>query len=815
MPKGEKRARRRGKRRLTRAAAAATPVEVLADNPQPDAIVIGTGFGGAVAACRLTQAGFKVLVLERGRRYGTGGVPFPRDFSLVATGWLWEQDRGLLDIRLQDRVATIQAAGYGGGSLIYANVHIQPPESVFDRGWPSSYKLPNLAPYFNLVAYMLNLAPITASPTRLPPKTVRMEEAAFKLGRADQFFFPNLAVNFGQGNPFQRGIGAPNKCNYCGECVIGCTEQAKNTLDSNYLKIAELGKDTEVRLQCEVTSINRTEQNSYVVNYLNLATNKLECAESPHVFLCAGALNSTELLLRCRDEFRTLPKLNPHLGCGYSSNADFVGFAFDTEQRVEPSNGPTITSAVIYDNPVGNESIWFLLEDGGFPPQIASWVQRLNPHRMGNKVTRSLSQTSTLFKTLRALAPGPLGPPGANLSKPPLTDQQAHSAVFLAMGRDRANGVIRWGPKAPRAWVDWNVRSNLPLYDVEQLLTTDFAEDESAYHGTAAFSPLWKRLRLPVAVHNLGGCPMSEHEGNGVVDPYGEVWGYPGLHVLDGAILPAATGVNPSHTIAAVAERNIENAIRKISGKAWEAPQKAAAQQNPVPEPMRNALPRNHTAPPVTDAITIEFEETLSGKVTLANNTQGSADLSVKIHTSLLDEFMLDKEHTCKMEGVFRAAGLTTVDGATFGDGTFKLFVASTNSDFYARQMVYQFTFADSNRNQYTFDGVKDIKDHRLDETPADMPGYFLYLFDIWRSLTTLTFQLTDASGAYAGDGELQISPGGILDQLKTFEVRAAKGRLGQTWHLARFARLFFGTLYDVYVRDRAPRGFSRSGRPR
>src|SRR5271156_3654394 len=111
-------------------AAGGTRMTVPADNPHADAIVIGTGFGGAVTACRLAQAGFKVLVLERGRRYG-GATKFPRDFSAAAKGWLWRKDRGLFDARLQDRIVTVQAAGYGGGSLVYANVHIQPPEKGF------------------------------------------------------------------------------------------------------------------------------------------------------------------------------------------------------------------------------------------------------------------------------------------------------------------------------------------------------------------------------------------------------------------------------------------------------------------------------------------------------------------------------------------------------------------------------------------------------------------------------------------------------------------------------------------------------------
>jgi len=156
------------------------------------------------------------------------------------------------------------------------------------------------------------------------------------------------------------------------------------------------------------------------------------------------------------------------------------------------------------------------------------------------------------------------------------------TAVFLAMGRDRANGVLALDPLTRALRVSWDVASNAPLYAAEEQFSTDVA---NAMGGAVAFNPLWHRLHRPVSVHNLGGCVMADDEAKGVTDASGEVFGYPGLYVLDGGALPAATGVNPSHTIAAVAERNVEGAIRKLTGNAaWRAPEAASAE--PVKDPL-------------------------------------------------------------------------------------------------------------------------------------------------------------------------------------------------------------------------------------
>jgi cholesterol oxidase len=273
-----------------------------------DAIVIGSGFGGAVAGCRLAPAGLNVAIVERGRRYGRGD--FPRDWNDPANGWLWQAGQGLFDVRPFGDMTIVQGAGWGGGSLIYANVHLRAPADVFHNGWPVGYSRAALDPYYDLVAYMLDIAPITASShLGVPPKSQWMRTAAGRLGYEARFCYPNIAVDLSA-----PGVAHTNKfgveqsgCTYCGECDIGCNVLAKNTLDLNYLAIAEQ-RGADVAPLSEAVRIER-DGAGYKVTLKNHTTGGSETATSARaVFLCAGAVNSTELLLRCRASSARCPR---------------------------------------------------------------------------------------------------------------------------------------------------------------------------------------------------------------------------------------------------------------------------------------------------------------------------------------------------------------------------------------------------------------------------------------------------------------------------------------------------------------------------
>jgi choline dehydrogenase-like flavoprotein len=344
-----------------------------------DAVVIGTGFGGAVTACRLAQAGKNVCILERGRRYGLGEFPRPAvraDHLPYTARWLWAHDHGLWDVQDLRGTLAVHAAGYGGGSLVYANVHLRPPREVFSQptkhgpeanGWPACYYTrAELDRYYDVVAAILRVRPFpekVAHPSGLKgslPKVEAMREAAQKLGRQDWFFLPPLAINF-------------DKCVMCGECIAGCQFHAKNTLDLNYLAVAERDDmDVDVRTLSEAVDIQE-DPDGYTVRYRDHAIGDEDASvRARSVFLCAGSVNSTNLLLRSKGQLPMPAASKAHVGHRFFANGDAIAMVYDTVPAPSPTLGPTITTALLYNKgmpggPIAARGDWFLLQDGGYP----------------------------------------------------------------------------------------------------------------------------------------------------------------------------------------------------------------------------------------------------------------------------------------------------------------------------------------------------------------------------------------------------------------------------------------------------------------
>jgi cholesterol oxidase len=769
-----------------------------------EAVVVGTGFGGSVSACRLAQAGIKVGVLERGRRYPLGG--FPRDFDDPLKGWLWNHDQGLFDVKPVTEVFIVQSAAYGGGSHIYANVHLRLPPDGFAENWPEGYSRDKLDPYYDLVAYMLDIKPIQpvkyagAQAPALPPKTLLMKNVAAKLGRADQFCYPNIAVNFGDpARPLEKNKfgGEQLGCNYCGECDIGCNRQAKNTLDLNYLAAAEATGNADVATQAEVTQIEPLAAGGYRVSYKDhTQEGQVASVEAKAVFVCAGAINTTELLLRCRDGVGTLPKLSPALGQHYSGNGDYLAFAFETKEKFEPAVGPTITTGIVYDRETDGERSWFIFEEGGYPRHIAPLLQAALDPLGGLERDLTLLTRADFERAVEASA--------KKTSLTPNSTAGDHSAVFLAMGRDRANGRIDFLPETKNLRIEWDVPSNMPLYSNEERFSQDVAK---ALGGQMKYNPLWKRFHQPVSVHNLGGCRMADHPADGVVDGDGQVYGYPGLFVMDGAALPAATGTNPSHTIAAVAERNIERFIRGYKGDAaWRAPD--AANAKPLIDPLNLIkVPKGGTAPPETQAVGITFTETMKGFlapatsvpagidefVALANEAKAlndPAQFTLTITLPDLDAFLADKTHAGVARGDVQVTGLTRPTGARVTAGVFNLFTQTPDPD--ARRMLYSLPFYGTDGHRYLLAGYKDVRDHGT--------------FDVWASTSTLYTVVHmghDAQCPVVAAGVLHILKADFARQMLTFRTVGQGSAAARAEAVAKFGRLFIGTLFDVFVRPK------------
>jgi cholesterol oxidase len=515
-----------------------------------DVIVVGSGFGGAVVACRLAEAGARVLVLERGRRWTPDQYP-----RKLGDPWLYspmhpQRHNGWLDLRLFKGMAVAQGAGVGGGSLCYSSVVMEANPERFSEGWPPEITAGEMAPYYDRARRMLGAGPIP--PGQHTKRYQLVQEAALKLGLADRFHSVPLAVSFDpewnydlpdpldvrHSRSFVNTQGQrQGTCVHLGNCDIGCEVRAKNTLDLNYIPAAEQ-RGAEVR-PLHLVRYLEVDGQGYRVVFDRIQNGRLLRGEerAPRVVLAAGSLGSTELLLRCRDEYRTLPRLSARLGAHWSANANVLTpDVYEQADRVRQSMGPTISAGLEFmDGGVDGQR--FYVEDDGFPNLLLNAVTaKLRSHWL------SLLAWALRFHLRRG--PGENNPFG-------------NIMVWLGEGVDAGDGRLFLGRPWLAPWrkdlqLTWDVRRS------EGVIRAILAMHERlsrANGGRLRIPFYWRFLRALVTVHPLGGCRLGTTAEDGVVDHAGAVFGYPGLYVTDGAILPRALGRNPSLTIAALAER--------------------------------------------------------------------------------------------------------------------------------------------------------------------------------------------------------------------------------------------------------------------
>ncbi|HEU4937335.1 MAG TPA: GMC oxidoreductase [Vicinamibacterales bacterium] len=506
-----------------------------------DAIVVGSGFGGAIAAARLAATGRRVVVLERGRRYRPGD--FPRNVKRVED-LFWDQPghgkhRGLYDVRAFDGIGAVVAAGVGGGSLVYANIHIRPDASVFDDPrWPAPFTRAFLDPYYERVAARLEVAPLPES-IQLA-KRDRYREAAAALHRP--IFDPDQAVRWSGAKDGDRG-----PCELVAECEFGCRHGAKNTLDMTYLADAER-HGAEVRPNVWATHVAPNPGGGYQVHVVDTVSGGRESFSGTHVVLAAGTLGTNEILFRSRDNMKTLPNVSRQLGRGYSGNGDFLGSIQNSRFDLEPWRGPDVTSVMkFFDTrpgftmaaPTFNQPVMRVLASLGQPEGPA--MRLLAP------AWRMLPDAiSTAFRT--GLLSQPL------VIRGPHAGDASRMTNLFAIGQDNANGVVRFDND--RLDIEWKyAEENQALIARMEQAMRDVA---GVYGGTFAPLASWSAFRRILTVHSLGGCHLATDPSHGVVSTEGEVFGHPGLFVADGSVVPTAIGFHPCMTIAAIAERIAE-----------------------------------------------------------------------------------------------------------------------------------------------------------------------------------------------------------------------------------------------------------------
>jgi cholesterol oxidase len=490
-------------------------------------------------------------VLERGWRWARDEFP---DNPLQAPRLLWHEranPRGLFDVRLMRDLSVITAAGVGGGSLVYANVQLRAPDEVFKEDWPAAIDGHELGRWYERTEEALD--PQTTPPEPALPKIGAFAAAGRRAGRQADLL--PLAVHFGdrREHPFS-GV-AQEGCQNLGRCNLGCPVGATNTVDITYVARAE-AHGAEVRPLQLVTGLEPPPRpgERWRVAARGLESGESETFEAATVVLAAGTLGSPRLLLSNR---RRLPELSPALGTRFSGNGDALGIAFDPAapdvRGARNDYGPVMTSKLDY-----SADRHLIVADGGLPANFSAildvargvrvirgwrrWLLRLR-HGL---VHLGLSDRSLHPRELRLRERRP----------------DVDSLVFLMIGRDAADGRMCLTPLFHRFDIRWSSAGSAQLFaDLERTAKELAAGADATPFYALEAGPLGKFM----TVHPLGGCPMADDPAHGVVDDAGRVYGYPGLHVLDGSIVPTALGVNPSKTIAALAERGAARLVETLA----------------------------------------------------------------------------------------------------------------------------------------------------------------------------------------------------------------------------------------------------------
>ncbi|MFE2017078.1 GMC oxidoreductase [Streptomyces sp. NPDC059499] len=526
-----------------------------------DVLVVGSGFGGAVSALRLSEKGYRVGILEAGRRFTPATLP---KNSWDIKNYLWAPALGLFGIQrvhLLGKVMVLAGAGVGGGSLNYANTLYVPPAPFFeDRQWAGITDWQDeLAPYYDQAKRMLG---VRLNPT-MTPADVHLKAAAEAMGVGDSFHFAPVGVFFGDGvdadgtskakpgeevaDPYFGGAGPARKaCSECGECMTGCRHGAKNTLNENYLYLAEKA-GAVIHPMTSVVAVTDDTEGGYRVS--TVPTNRRRKAKptvlrARKVVVAAGTYGTQTLLHTMKDQ-GLLPRLSPKLGELTRTNSEGLVGAQTSDRRYRKkhgiakadfSKGVAITSSIHPDENTHIEPVRYgkgsnamgaltILQVPYGTHRVLGWLGSMVRHP--TLAARSLSNRRWSERTIIGLVMQSLDnsltayrKPGG-IGKGLLTARQGHGAPNPTQIAEATQGA--------------------------KLL----AEEINGFAG----SNIGELMGTPLTAHFLGGCAIGASAEEGVIDPYHRVYGHPGISVVDGSAVSANLGVNPSLTITAQAER--------------------------------------------------------------------------------------------------------------------------------------------------------------------------------------------------------------------------------------------------------------------
>jgi cholesterol oxidase len=506
-----------------------------------DVIVIGSGFGGSVAALRAAEKGYRVAVIEAGRRFTDETLPttswdLRKFFWAPRLGWM-----GIQKITPLNDVMVLSGAGVGGGSLVYANTLYTPLDDFFaDPQWAqiTDWKA-ELSPYYDQATRMLG---VTDNPT-MTPSDIEMKAVADEMGVGHTFHVTPVGVFFGAEpgktvpDPYFGGAGPDRTgCIQCGNCMVGCRFGAKNRLDVNYLHLAQ-GLGAVIVAETTVAAVRPLDASGYhVAMHHTTRRGERRAMTAEQVVFAAGTLGTQRLLHRMRDE-GVLPRLSERLGQLTRTNSEAILGAMSRRKGADYSTGVAITSSfhpeprthvepVRYgkgSNAMGLLSTW-MTDGGAGAPRWLKWLRQALRHpllTMRLFWLRGWSERTIIVLVMQSL--------------------DNSLTVRRKKGRFGERLVTSPGHGEPNP--TWIPAGN----DVTRRLADRI--------GGMPGGSVGEIFNIPMTAHIIGGCPIGATPAMGVLDAWQRVFGYDGLHVTDGAAVTANLGVNPSLTITAQAER--------------------------------------------------------------------------------------------------------------------------------------------------------------------------------------------------------------------------------------------------------------------
>ena len=507
-----------------------------------DVVVIGSGFGGSVAALRLTEKGYKVCVLEAGRRFSDKDFPKTswrlRRFLFLPRLGL----KGIQRIHVLPDVLVLAGAGVGGGSLVYANTLYKPPASYFeDKQWNQITNWDaELSPWYDQASRMLGVA----QNPYFSPSDEAMKQVADQMGVGHTFKLAPLGVYFGDGvgikskDPFFGGVGPDRSgCLQCGACMTGCRHNAKNTLPKNYLGLAEKA-GAKVFPEHTVTKVEQLSDGSWVITARKSGAwfggNRRFTAAQ--VVVAAGTYNTQKLLHKMKST-GVLPKISDQLGKLSRTNSEALTGSIMPKGGTDFSKGSAITSSFFPDDHTHVEPVRY-----GKGSNFMGLLQTV--------MTDSANIRDRRKQWLRQVITKP------SLVLKILDVRQWSERTVVALIMQNVDSAISVTGKRGLFGFRLTSKNDSKTPNATYIpAANEVARRIAENNGGIAGGHIGDLINAPFTAHFVGGCVIGESINTGVIDPYHRVYNYPTMHIVDGASVTANLGVNPSLTITAQAER--------------------------------------------------------------------------------------------------------------------------------------------------------------------------------------------------------------------------------------------------------------------